>query len=231
MSNGTVKEEFLDHSRFTPIFEAAQALDVPIYLHPAPPPKAVLDAYYSGLPSPLDFLLSTAGWGWHVETGLHCLRLMLAGIFDRFPKLKIIVGHMGEDLPFRSPARKWCLVPGARPSELTARRVFLGAFLRHHQRLLYRAAVSVRAASGGGRQVAILGGLPVQPKHARERVPRQPGYQSIGPRENRARQCGEAAEALKGLLSCGGRYPASNRHSPRRSFLLPRRNEKLSELN
>jgi predicted TIM-barrel fold metal-dependent hydrolase len=100
MLNGTVKGEFLDHSRFTPIFEAAQALDVPIYLHPAPPPKAVLDAYYSGLPSPLDFLLSTAGWGWHVETGLHCLRLMLAGIFDRFPKLKIVVGHMGEDLPF-----------------------------------------------------------------------------------------------------------------------------------
>jgi predicted TIM-barrel fold metal-dependent hydrolase len=45
-------------------------------------------------------MLSRAGWGWHVETGLHCLRMMLGGVFDRFPTLKIIIGHMGEDLPF-----------------------------------------------------------------------------------------------------------------------------------
>ena len=100
MLNGTVNGQFLDHPRFTPIFEAAQALDVPIYLHPAPPPQPVMDAYYSGLPSPLGFFLSTAGWGWHVETGLHCLRLILGGVFDRFPNLKIIIGHMGENLPF-----------------------------------------------------------------------------------------------------------------------------------
>jgi len=100
MLNGTAQGQFLDHPRFTPIFEAAQALDVPIYLHPAPPPKPVLDAYYSGLPDQLGFFLSTAGWGWHVETGMHSLRLMLSGVFDRFPKLKIILGHMGENLPF-----------------------------------------------------------------------------------------------------------------------------------
>src|SRR5579863_8076353 len=100
MLNGTANGQFLDHARFTPIFEAAQTLDVPIYLHPAPPPKAVMDAYYSGLPGPLGFFLSTAGWGWHVETGMHSLRLMLSGVFDRFPKLKIILGHMGENLPF-----------------------------------------------------------------------------------------------------------------------------------
>jgi len=100
MLNGTANGQFLDHPRFTPIFEAAQALDVPIYLHPAPPPQPVMDAYYSGLPDPLGFFLSTAGWGWHVETGMHCLRLMLSGVFDRFEKLKIIIGHMGENLPF-----------------------------------------------------------------------------------------------------------------------------------
>jgi predicted TIM-barrel fold metal-dependent hydrolase len=100
MLNGTVHGQFLDHPRFTPIFEAAQALDVPIYLHPAPPPQPVMDAYYSGLPGPLGFFLSTAGWGWHVETGMHCLRLIVSGIFDRFPRLKIIIGHMGENLPF-----------------------------------------------------------------------------------------------------------------------------------
>jgi uncharacterized protein len=100
MINGTCNGQFLDDPRFTPIFEVATALDVPIYLHPAPPPKPVMEAYYSGLPGSLGFMLSTAGWGWHVETGMHSLRLILTGVFDRFPKLKIIIGHMGENLPF-----------------------------------------------------------------------------------------------------------------------------------
>jgi predicted TIM-barrel fold metal-dependent hydrolase len=100
MLNGTANGQFMDHPRFTPIFEAAQALDVPVYLHPAPPPKPVMEAYYSDLPGNLGFFLSTAGWGWHVEAGMHCLRLILAGVFDRFPRLKMIIGHMGENLPF-----------------------------------------------------------------------------------------------------------------------------------
>jgi predicted TIM-barrel fold metal-dependent hydrolase len=100
MVNGTINGQFLDDPKFIPFFEAAEALDVPIYLHPAPPPKPVMDAYYSGLPGHLGFALATFGWGWHVETGLHSLRLILGGIFDRFPRLKIIIGHMGENLPF-----------------------------------------------------------------------------------------------------------------------------------
>jgi predicted TIM-barrel fold metal-dependent hydrolase len=44
-------------------------------------------------------ILATTGWGWHVDTGLHVLRLILGGVFDRFPKLQIIIGHMGEALP------------------------------------------------------------------------------------------------------------------------------------
>jgi uncharacterized protein len=100
MLNGTTNGLFLDHPSFTPLFEAAQTLDVPIYLHPAPPPKPVQEAYYGGLPGNLAFFLSTAAWGWHVETGMHCLRLIISGLFDRFPKLKIIIGHMGEDLPY-----------------------------------------------------------------------------------------------------------------------------------
>ena len=91
---------FLDDPRFTPIFETAHALDVPIYVHPGLPPKPVAEAYYSGLPGNIGFGLSRAGWGWHAETGLHCLRLMVSGLFDRFPKLKIIVGHLGDHLPY-----------------------------------------------------------------------------------------------------------------------------------
>jgi predicted TIM-barrel fold metal-dependent hydrolase len=98
--NGTCNAQFLDHSRFTPLFETAQALNVPIYLHPALPPNAVKETYFGGLPGNLGFLLSTGGWGWHVETGMHCLRMIVSGLFDRLPKLRIIIGHMGEALPF-----------------------------------------------------------------------------------------------------------------------------------
>jgi len=97
---GTVNGIFLDDPRFMPIFEAIQALNIPVYMHPGLPPKKVMEAYYSGLPGNIGFGLSMAGYGWHAETGLHCLRLMSSGVFDRFPKIKIIVGHMGDHLPF-----------------------------------------------------------------------------------------------------------------------------------
>ena len=70
---------------FWPIFESAEALGVPIYLHPMPPPKAVYDAYYAGFGDDVGFMLGAGAWGWHIETGLHALRLILAGVFDRFP--------------------------------------------------------------------------------------------------------------------------------------------------
>jgi len=79
--------------------ERAERLDVPIYLHPGLAPKAVIDAYYSGLPNYSGMMLSIAGWGWHSETAIHVLRLLVSGVFDRYPKLKLIIGHMGEMLP------------------------------------------------------------------------------------------------------------------------------------
>jgi len=100
MVNGRTQERFLDDQFFWPIFEAAEALAVPIYLHPMPPPKAVYDLYYAGFGDDVGFMLGAGAWGWHVEIGLHSLRLMLAGVFDRFPDLQLIVGHMGEVLPF-----------------------------------------------------------------------------------------------------------------------------------
>ncbi len=97
---GSTKGKFLDDPSFLPILETAQGLDVPIYIHPGLPPKSVMDAYYRGFPNNIGSALSRSGWGWHAETGLHCLRLILSGAFDRFPNLKIIVGHMGDHLPF-----------------------------------------------------------------------------------------------------------------------------------
>lgn len=98
--NGRTQERFLDDTFFWPMFESAEALGVPIYLHPMPPPQAVYDAYYSGFGDDVGFMLGAGAWGWHIETGLHALRLILAGVFDRFPRLQIILGHMGEAIPF-----------------------------------------------------------------------------------------------------------------------------------
>jgi hypothetical protein len=98
--SGTIDDRFLDDPVFEPVLAQAERLDVPLYLHPAPPPAAVYKAYFSGLPDDIAGSLATSAWGWHVETGLHSLRLVVAGVFDRFPKLQVIIGHMGENLPF-----------------------------------------------------------------------------------------------------------------------------------
>ena len=100
MINGHTNGAFLDDPAFRPVLAAAERLDVPIYLHPSPPPASVRKAYFSGLSPALGAILATAGWGWHVECGLHVLRLAVSGTLDRFPALQFIVGHMGEHLPF-----------------------------------------------------------------------------------------------------------------------------------
>jgi predicted TIM-barrel fold metal-dependent hydrolase len=98
--NGRTLERFLDDQFFWPMFESAAALGVPIYLHRMPPPQAVYDAYYTGFGDAVGFMLGAPAWGWHIETGLHALRLILAGVFDRFPRLQLINGHVGEVIPF-----------------------------------------------------------------------------------------------------------------------------------
>ena len=98
MVNGTVDGKFLDDPRFEPVLAKAEALDVPIYLHPGIPPQAVREAYYGGLKGPLSGMLAQAGWGWHSECAVHVLRLALSGALDRHPKLQIVIGHLGEGL-------------------------------------------------------------------------------------------------------------------------------------
>jgi hypothetical protein len=98
--NGATDGRFLDDAAFEPILARAEALDVPIYLHPGIPVSAVRNAYYDGLPGNFSYSLALPTWGWHYDTAIHVLRLALSGTLDRHPKLKIIVGHMGEALPF-----------------------------------------------------------------------------------------------------------------------------------
>jgi uncharacterized protein len=101
--NGHNRGRYLDDTFYWPILERAQALAVPIYLHPTLPPQAVMEASYGGFSPPVSYLLAASGWGWHIETAIHVIRLMLGGVFDRFPKLQIVIGHLGEGLPFMLP--------------------------------------------------------------------------------------------------------------------------------
>lgn len=97
--SGMVRGSFLDNSRFAPLLARAETLDVPIYVHPGMPPADVRKAYYEGFAPKINFGLATFAWGWHYETALHIMRLAVAGIMDRYPKLNFIIGHMGEGLP------------------------------------------------------------------------------------------------------------------------------------
>lgn len=101
--NGATSGRYLDHPSFEPLLAKAEQLDVPIYLHPAPSPKPARDALYGGLPEEYSFWMSTSGWGWHADTAVHVLRLLLSGAFKRHPGLKIIIGHLGEGLQVMMP--------------------------------------------------------------------------------------------------------------------------------
>ena len=98
--NGATDGRFLDDPRFEPVLAQAEQLDLPIYLHPGIPTEAVRNAYYDGLPGNFSFTLALSAWGWHADTAIHTLRLALSGALDRHPGLKIVIGHMGEALPF-----------------------------------------------------------------------------------------------------------------------------------
>jgi len=93
MINSHTDDEYLDEEKYLPIFEAAHAMDAPIYIHPRGPSSGMAKPY-------LKYGLETAIWGYGAETGLHGVRIMVSGLLDRFPKLKIILGHMGEGIPF-----------------------------------------------------------------------------------------------------------------------------------
>jgi 2,3-dihydroxybenzoate decarboxylase len=95
MIHGLTQGSFTDEKRFWCIYERAAALDVPIYIHPAMPHSAVVEAYFKDYPTMIG-----AGLGFTFETAAHAIRLSICGLFDAYPTLRIILGHMGEGLPF-----------------------------------------------------------------------------------------------------------------------------------
>jgi len=125
MVNGLTGGVFHDDERFWPIWERAAALDAPIYIHPAIPQQAVVETYYKGYVEKHPGLLR-AGWGFNVETATQGIRFVLSGVFDKHPGLKVILGHMGEGLPFYL----WRISHGLRQtmSEKSFREIFCKHF-------------------------------------------------------------------------------------------------------
>lgn len=97
---GRTGEKNLSDPFFLPIFEAASEMNIPLYIHPQSPLSPIQNIYYNGFTSKLDSAFSTFGIGWHYETGVQLIRLIMSGVFDRFPTLKIITGHWGELVMF-----------------------------------------------------------------------------------------------------------------------------------
>jgi len=126
--SGHTQSRYLDDEFFWPILERAEALQVPIYLHPTLPPQPVIETYYTGnFSAQVTNRLAMAGWGWHIETAIHIIRLILSGAFDRYPRLQFIIGHLGEALPFMLPRLNRNL-----SMELTKLRRPMGAYLREN---------------------------------------------------------------------------------------------------
>jgi len=126
--NGHTRGRYLDDTFFWPILERAEALQVPIYLHPTPPPQPVIQISYVGNFSPaVSAQLAASGWGWHIETAVHVLRIILSGAFDRYPNLQLVIGHLGEALPFMLPRLDHNL-----PTQLTKLKRPIGDYLREN---------------------------------------------------------------------------------------------------
>lgn len=101
MVDNHVHGKYYDGSEYDCFWQKAEDLDVPIYLHPTWPSDDMAQQYTGNFTEGASRSIGASGWGWHTETGLHILRLYAAGLFDKYPKLKIIIGHFGEMLPFQ----------------------------------------------------------------------------------------------------------------------------------
>ncbi len=98
--NGRPGDTFLDDPRYEPILAAFGELNIPLYVHPGLPLAAVQAPYYGGFDRELSARLAMFAWGWHNEAGIQVVRMLLSGVFDRYPGLQVISGHWGEMVPF-----------------------------------------------------------------------------------------------------------------------------------
>jgi 2,3-dihydroxybenzoate decarboxylase len=194
---------FFDDKRFWPIFERAEALDVPLYMHPAIPHPDVIKAYYEDYMDDFPGLL-TAGWGFTVETATQGIRLVISGVFDAHPGVNIILGHLGESIPFSLWRIDQALSrdgnrpsPGAvarRQPAVGVPRYVLRALLYHDQRQLLRSGAALLHPGDGRRPHPVLGRLPVRGQPSRRQVDGRAVAVGRGQGEDPQRQLQAAAQ-------------------------------------
>ena len=198
MINGMTAGVFHDDERFWPIYERAQALDVPIYIHPALPHPSVIEAYYKDYVQKHPGILRAA-WGFTVETATQGIRFVLSGVFDAYPGLKIIPRPFGRGTPILSLAhqpRVSCGRAALQPRRQNLPRHFLRAFLDHDEWLLFRPGPVVLRNGNGHRSDSVLGRLPVRGKSARHRVDKDAAAVRRRQEEIAERQRQAPAEAI-----------------------------------
>ena len=191
MIHGLAHGQFIDDQRYWPIFARAEALDVPIYLHPSMPHEAVIDAYYKEYAKDFPVLLRAA-WGFTVETATLGVRLVLSGLFEKH-RTKFILGHLGEGLPFLL----WRINNGlARPGQkpVAVPRHLQRAFLRDDERLLLRSGVAAVRAGTRHRPHPVRGRLSVRGERAGAGVARARAAVRRGQGQDRERQRQAAVE-------------------------------------
>jgi len=168
MVHGPRTASFFDDKRFWPTSSSAlRHSTCPLYLHPSLPMKAVVDAYYG------DYLgkypqLQSAAWGLHGRDRDAGHSMVLSGVFEKYPGLKIILGHLGESLPFSAWRIDMCLSRGGQPKPFP--RDLQPAFLDHHERQLLHPGADVLHHGNGRRPDTVLGGLPLRAQPARNEV-------------------------------------------------------------
>ena len=169
MMHGLSDGVFLDDKRFWPIYERAEKLDVPIYFHPATPNARVGDVYYDDYAK--DFpMVVRAAWGYTVETATTAIRMVLSGVFEKHPKLKVVLGHLGETLPFLVWRVDHAIArPGAAQVDQLPRHL-LQQLLDHDERQLLQSGADVLRAGDGRRPHPVRGRLAVRGQSAGRRM-------------------------------------------------------------
>ena len=171
--NGHCQGRYLDDPAYEGLFGRAEEMGAPIYLHPTTPHPAVMEAWFDPY---VDDGLHLASWGFAAETGTHVLRLIYSGLFDKFPRLQMIIGHLGEMLPFAAyRIDRYYGLGGDGGSKDTAATPAIGLpaqqLPRHHQRQLLPAGLRVHTRGDGRRPGDVLGGLPDGRQPDRRGVP------------------------------------------------------------
>ena len=206
MLHGLANGEFLDQKKYWPIFARAEKLDLPIYLHPGLPHADVIKNYYADYVK--DFpMLPRATWGYTVETATLAIRLVLSGVFEKHPKLKIVLGHLGETLPFLVWRVDHTLARPGQKSVSVPRRV-LQQFLCHHLRQLLQSGAAVLRHGNGHRPHPVCGGLALRDEPAGGEMDGDSAALRRGQGEDPLRQCEAAVEDATFASPCRGQPAA-----------------------